>query len=44
MFIYHVLISALSAHVIHINLDMMCYTHVEHSPTNLKQPSKAPYE
>ena len=29
MSIYH----ALSAHMIHINLNMIFYTHVEHSPT-----------
>ena len=33
MNIYHALINALSAHMIHINLDMIFYTHVEHSPT-----------
>ena len=33
MYIYHVLINALSAHMIHINLRMIFYTHVEHSPT-----------
>ena len=36
MYIYHVLINALSAHMIHINLNMMFYTHVHdvaHSPT-----------
>ena len=33
MYIYHALINALSAHMIHINLNMMFYTHVEHSPT-----------
>ena len=32
MCIYHALINALSAHMIHINLNMMFYTHVEHSP------------
>ena len=32
MYIYHALINALSAHVIHINL-MIFYTHAEHSPT-----------
>ena len=32
MYIYHVLIKALSAHIIHINLNII-YTHVEHSPT-----------
>ena len=34
MYIYHALIDALSAHMIHINLNMIFYTHVEHSPTN----------
>ena len=33
MYIYHVLINALSAHMKHINLNMIFYTHVEHSPT-----------
>ena len=33
MYIYHALINALSAHTIHINLYMIFYTHVEHSPT-----------
>ena len=33
MYIYHALINSLSAHVIHINLNMIFYTHVEHSPT-----------
>ena len=33
MYIYHALINTLSAHVIHINLNMIFYTHVEHSPT-----------
>ena len=32
MYIYHALINALSAHLIHINLNMIFYTHVEHSP------------
>ena len=32
MYIYHALINALSAHMIHINLSMIFYTHVEHSP------------
>ena len=32
-YIYHALINALSAHMIHINLNMIFYTHVEHSPT-----------
>ena len=33
MYIYHTLINALSAHMIHINLNMIFYTHAEHSPT-----------
>ena len=32
MYIYHALIKALNAHLIHINLNMIFYTHVEHSP------------
>ncbi len=31
MYIYHALINALSAHMVHIN--MIFYTHAEHSPT-----------
>ena len=33
MYIYHALINALSAHMIHINFNTIFYTHVEHSPT-----------
>ena len=33
MYIYHVLINALSTHMIDINLNMIFYTHVEHSST-----------
>ena len=33
MYIYHVLINALRAHRIHINLSTIFYTHVEDSPT-----------
>ena len=33
MCIYHVLINALSVHMICINLNMIFYTHVEHRPT-----------
>ena len=33
MYMYHALINALSAHMIHINLNMIFYTHVEDSPT-----------
>ena len=32
MCIYHALINTLSAHMIHINLNMIFYMHVEHSP------------
>ena len=35
MYIYHALINALSAHMININLNMIFYTHVEHSPSLL---------
>ena len=30
MHMYHALINAMSAHMIHINLNMIFYTHVEH--------------
>ena len=33
MYIYQALINALSAHMLHFNLNMIFYTHVEHSPT-----------
>ena len=33
MYIYCAFINALSAHMIHINLNLIFYTHVEHSPT-----------
>ena len=33
MYFYHALINALSAHMIHIHLDMIFYTHVKPSPT-----------
>ena len=33
MYIYHALINALCAHMIHINLNMIFCTHVEHCPT-----------
>ena len=32
MYIYRALINDLSAHIIHINLNIIFYTHVEHSP------------
>ena len=35
MYIYYVLINALSTHMIHINLNMILYTHVERSPTKI---------
>ena len=34
MYIYHVLISALSTHMLHINLNTIFCVHVEQSPTN----------
>ena len=33
MYINHALINALSAHMIHINLNTIFYTQVEHNPT-----------
>ena len=33
MYIYHVLINALNAHMIHININTIFYTQVKHSPT-----------
>ena len=33
MYIYHALINALSANMIHINLNVIFYPHVEHGPT-----------
>ena len=33
MYIYHALTHALRPHMIHINLNMIFYTHVEPSPT-----------
>ena len=33
MYIYHAPINAMSAHMIHTNLNMIFYTHVEYSPT-----------
>ena len=34
MYIYYVLINALNAHMIHINLNMIFYTHVKQSYQN----------
>ena len=36
MYIYHVLVNALSAHVMHTNLSMIFCTHVEHSHSHTK--------
>ena len=33
MYIYHALVNALSAHMIHINVNLISYTHVELTPT-----------
>ena len=33
MYFYHALINALSIHTVHINLNTIFYTHIEHSPT-----------
>ena len=33
MYIYYALINALSAHIMHINLNIILYTRVQHSPT-----------
>ena len=33
MYIYHALTNAMSAHMIYINLNMIFYTHIEHSLT-----------
>ena len=34
MYIYHASIDAQGPHMIHININTVCYTRVEHSPTN----------
>ena len=36
MYIYHALFNTLSAHMTHINLNMIFYTHVEHSDSPTK--------
>ena len=33
MYIHHVLINKLGTHMMHINLNTIFYTHVEHNPT-----------
>ena len=33
IYIYHALINALGTHMIHVNLNMIFCTHVEHNPT-----------
>ena len=43
IYIYHALINALSAHMIHINLNMIFYTHVELAQFHPNNPHKAPY-
>ena len=35
MYIYHALINALSAHIIHVHLNMILYPDVEHNPTKI---------
>ena len=35
MYIYHALINALSAHMTHINLNIIFCTYVEHGPTKI---------
>ena len=35
MYIYHMLINTLSAHMMHVNLNIIFYTHVGHSPTKI---------
>jgi len=37
MSIYHALINALSAHIIHINLNMIFYTQVETLDVNVRK-------
>ena len=43
MYIYPAFINAPSAHMIHINLNMIFYTHVEHSPTKTDNLHKVLY-
>ena len=43
MYIYHVLINALSTRVIHINLNMIFYADIEHRQSYQNNPHKAPY-
>ena len=35
IYIYHAFINTMSTHMIHINLDMIFYTHVEPGPTKI---------
>ena len=44
MYIYHALIIALSAHLIHINLNIIFYTHVEHSPIYIESKLAALFQ
>ena len=41
---YHTLIDALSAHMIHINLNTIFFTHIEHSFTKKNNLHKVLYE
>ena len=43
MYIHHALIHALSDHIIHINLTIIFYIHVEHSPTKTDNLHKVLY-
>ena len=42
MCIHHAPVNTLSAHMTHINLNMIFCTHVEHSPS-INNPHKAPH-
>ena len=42
IYIYHALINALSAHIIHINLNTIFYTHIEHGKQLHKEEKKSP--
>ena len=44
MYIYHALITALSAHMIYMNLNMIFYTHVEHSPVYIESKLAALFQ
>ena len=42
MYIYHALINALSARMIHIILNMIFFTHIEHSSTQTTHTNNPP--